>query len=409
MADNIFAVTVPKWGIEMQEGTIVTWHFNEGDAVTKGEELIDIETDKIVNTMEAPSDGLLRRRIVEEGETLNVGALLGVIAGADADDGAIDTFISEFKPADASFAFDDDATESAPVEAAPVVEAKESSPSQPTEKPRVSPAAARRAKELNVDISKVTGTGRGGRISSEDIERYAQENAATPTVDSDANYEVVPMSAMRKMISRKLVEAKQTIPHFYLTTEIEMDQALAHRQTVNEASEQKVSVNDLLVRACVLALQEIPEVNINVQNDEIHLFKNVNIAIAVATEDGLVTPVLHQAENLSLTEVAAKTKDLSTRARSKTLVATEMRHGSFTVSNLGMFGVSEFQGIINPPQGALLAAGGVSRQLLPADGGTREASVMKVSLSCDHRAIDGALGAKFLQQLKAIMENPTDL
>lgn len=409
MADDIFAVTVPKWGIEMQEGTIVTWHFNEGDAVIKGEELIDIETDKIVNTMEAPSDGLLRRRIVEEGETLNVGALLGVIAGADADDGAIDTFISEFKPADASFAFDDDAGESAPA-ATPVAETPGSSPGQPKEKPRVSPAAARRAKELNVDISKVTGTGRGGRISSEDIERYAKENTTAPDADSDiVNYDVVPMSAMRKMISRKLVEAKQTIPHFYLTTEIEMDQALSHRKTVNEVSEEKVSVNDLVVRACVIALQAIPEVNINVQNDEIHLFKNVNIAIAVATNDGLVTPVLHQAENLSLTEVAAKTKDLSTRARNKTLVAAEMRYGSFTVSNLGMFGISEFQGIINPPQGALLAAGGINRQLLPGDGGAREVSVMKVSLSCDHRAIDGALGAKFLQQLKATLEQSSDL
>ena len=226
MAENIYPVTVPKWGIEMQEGTIVTWHLDEGQEVTKGAELVDIETDKIINTMETPASGILRKRIADEGDVLSVGALLGVIADAQTSDADIESFISNFKPADASFAMDEDDTGQAP--AAPTAAAAESGPkeetsisAEPGAKVRVSPAAARRARELGVDVSLVTGTGRGGRISSEDVELYAEQNQAGESSDT-SGYSSQPLSSLRKTIARRLIEAKQQIPHFYLNTEVEM-------------------------------------------------------------------------------------------------------------------------------------------------------------------------------------------
>ncbi len=412
MAD-IYPVTVPKWGIEMQKGTIVSWHADEGDEVSKGDELVDIETDKIVNTMEVPASGVLHRRLVAENETANVGTLLGVIAPIETDDGRIDQFIADFTPADALFAFDDEGHETVikhtQTSTKPVTEADNQETGY--QKPHMSPAAARLAQKLGVDVTEIMGTGRGGRISTEDVEAFAEHHAAGRHDTDSAAHEVIPMSSRRKMIARKLVAAKQQIPHFYLTTDIAMDAALAHRQTINNAhnGKDKVSINDLIVRACVLALQAMPEVNIHVQDNTIQQYNHVNIALAVATDDGLLTPVIHQAEKLSLSSLAEKTKNLSQRARNHTLEAGEMRHGTFTISNLGMFGITAFQGVINPPQAALLAVGSVTRRVVADGESVRTASMMNVSLSCDHRATDGVLGARFLQQVKTFLETPARL
>lgn len=412
MTDGVYPVTVPKWGIEMQEGTIIGWHASEGNEITRGDELIDIETDKIVNTLEAPISGVLRRRLVGEGETLQVGALLGVIAPADIDDHAIDEFIAGFKPADAAFSHDDRGTaaksaqvEFAPQQTEPAAASEESAP----KRVRVSPAAARRAKELGVDINRVKGAGRR-RISPEDVERYAQEHKGSQSTDSDSPlYEVLPLSATRKSIARRLVEAKQQIPHFYLSIDINMDAALDRQEEINTQCAQKVSVNDVVMRAAVLALQSVPDVNIHLVRDEIRRFRHINLAIAVATERGIITPVIHKAETLTLIELAKEAAELGERARSSSLTREEVESGTFTVSNLGMYGVSEFQAIINPPQGAILALGACEERIVPGADAIQEAKVMRTTLSCDHRAIDGVLGAQFLSKLKAILEQPADL
>ena len=262
MTEEIYAVTVPKWGIEMQEGTVVTWHVSEGDEISVGDEMVDVETDKIVNTMEAPVSGVLRRRLAEEGETLKVGALLGARAPASLDDGAINEFIAGYSVPDTPVSDEDCAgtakprVESAPPPSAPVVEAEEAAP----RRVRVSPAAAQRARELGVDVSKVKSTGR--RISPEDVERYAEANKSAEAEDSGSSpFEAIPMSATRKSIARRLVEAKQQIPHFYLSIDINMDKALDRRGEINTQGTQKVTLTDVVNRAVVLALQAVPEVN----------------------------------------------------------------------------------------------------------------------------------------------------
>ncbi len=418
MTDGIYPITVPKWGIEMQEGTVADWHVTEGEYITLGDELIDVETDKIVNTMEAPCDGTLRRCLAEKGATLKVGALLGVIAPSDLNDSAIDEFIANFRPADAAVipAADDrsdgsnngDSKAMQPPAAAQSHEPSARSVSPTPQRVRVSPAAAQRARELGVDISTVKSSGR--RISPQDVERHAQRQGTPETVKSDSPaYETQPMSATRKSIARKLVEAKQQIPHFYLSIDVHMDAALVRRTEINTGSEQTVSLNDVVMRAVVIALQAVPDVNIHLVQDEIRRFSQVNLSMAVATDRGIITPVIQQAETLTIAELAKAAAALGERARNASLTREDLEGGTFTVSNLGMYGISEFQAIINPPQGAILALGACAEQIIPTADAFQKANVMRVTMSCDHRAIDGAIGAQFLAKLKAVLENPEQL
>ncbi len=409
MADNIYPVTVPKWGIEMQEGTIVTWHIGEGQSVTKGMELVDIETDKIINTMEAPADGVMKKLIADEGDVLSVGALLGVIAGESTSDTEIEAFVSGFKPADASFAMDEEDSPAKPEDsAAPAEGAAPAEPATRAEtggKVRVSPAAARRARELGVDISQVTGTGRGGRISSEDVEKHAEQSSAPA---NGPGYSSEPLSSLRKTIARRLVEAKQQIPHFYLNTEVKMTNAIRRREEINQQGGVRISLNDIVVRSCVLALQQHPQLNIHLVDEEVRTFAAINMSVAVDTSEGLMTPVVHGAESLDIAQLNQKIKDLGQRAREGSLTPADMRDGTFTVSNLGMFGVTEFQAIINPPQGAILSVGTIAERVsVEADASTD--SFMKLGLACDHRVIDGALGARFLATLRSILEEATGI
>ena len=411
MNDGIYAVTIPKWGIEMQEGTVVQWHVAEGKEIARGDELIDIETDKIVNTMEAPSSGTLRRCLAQGGETLKVGSLLGVIAPADLDDGSIDEFINGFKPVasalgegDGSHAEKTAPAHPAPPRPAPQDPAGESSP----QRVRVSPAAARLARELGIDINNVTAAGR--RITPEDVERHAREHQEPAIADAEIPpYESHPLSPTRKTIARRLVEAKQQIPHFYLSIDINMEAALDRRQQINVQAAHKVSVNDVVMRAVVLALQSVPDVNIHLVEEEIRRFRQVNLAMAVATERGIITPVIHQAETLGIAELAQRAAVLGEKARNASLTREDLEGGTFTVSNLGMYGVTDFQAIINPPQGAILALGVCEDRMIPAGDTFKKSRMMRATLSCDHRAIDGALGAQFQSKLKAVLESPGEL
>ncbi|MEH6611086.1 MAG: dihydrolipoamide acetyltransferase family protein [Halioglobus sp.] len=401
---GIYPIAVPKWGIEMVEGTITTWNKAVGETVSKDDEVFEMESDKIVNVWESPVDGVLRRVLVEEGEAKEVGGLLGIIAAADVDDGEIDAFIESFA-----------GNEPAANTSAPAVEPTVAAPPPATTAPastvapsgdgsrRVNPVIRRLAQELGVDLDTVVGSGRNGRLTKEDIEAAAtaapQGQASAEPVRDDV--EITTLSATRKTIGKRLTQAKQDIPHFYLGIELEIDGLLAHRAKLNKDSEQRVSINDLLVWCVARALMKEPKVNVNLVDDQIHQFKQANVSIALATEDGLYPVTLRAADRLSPAQIAAATAAAAERAATGKLTREDLTGGSFTVSNLGMYGVDSFTAIVNPPMGAILAVGRGQQKVVVRDGDTAVANVISATLSCDHRVIDGAVGAKFLAALKA--------
>jgi pyruvate dehydrogenase E2 component (dihydrolipoamide acetyltransferase) len=384
---NIYPIAVPKWGIEMTEGTISTWHFREGDSVRKGDEVFEMESDKIVNVWDCPVDGVLRRILVQEGDTHPVGTLLGVIADAEVDDTAIDAFVAGFGQSSAADSVDNRVAVAPPVASGGGGAGDASS--------RSSPSVRALARELGVDLNTVTGTGRRGRITEEDVKAAAGGSAAPQGVD------VVPLSATRKTIARRLTEAKQQIPHFYLTVDYCLDGLLSHRKSLNNEGGQKVSVNDLLVWCVGRALMKEPRVNVNLVGDDVHIFRSANIAVAIATDDGLYPATVYGAESLSPREIATKVAELSARATAGALTREDITGGSFTVSNLGMYGVGSFTAIINPPMGAILALGRAQERVVVESGAPAIATMVSATLSCDHRVIDGAVGAQFLQLLGA--------
>lgn len=380
---EIYPIAVPKWGIEMVEGTLNTWNKQEGDTVARGDEVFDMESDKIVNVWESPVSGVLRRIIATEGDAHPVGALLGVIASAEVSEADIDAFIAGFGGAK-------------PSEAAPKAEPAASATGGPGDAAsRTNPVVRKLAEELGVDLNSVVGTGRRGRITQEDVQAAAGAGDGTATED----VEIIPLSATRKTIARRLTEAKQSIPHYYLTVEYELDGLLAHRKQLNTDGGAKVSVNDLIVWCVAQALIKEPRVNVNLKGDDIHQFKHANVSVAIATDDGLYPVTIRNADALSVTEVAAATAALAEKARTGALSKEDISGGSFTVSNLGMFGVSTFTAIINPPMGAILALGKGEQKVVVREGEPAVATVISATLSCDHRIIDGAVGARFLQVL----------
>jgi pyruvate dehydrogenase E2 component (dihydrolipoamide acetyltransferase) len=382
---DIYPIAVPKWGIEMVEGTITSWNKSEGDAIAKGDEVFEMESDKIVNVWDSPVDGVLRRVLVPAGDAHPVGALLGVIADASVADSDIDAFIAQHSPAAAEPAGDTPTT------------------SQPDAKQTVqtgdaytrsSPSVRRLADELGVDLGTVTGTGRRGRITDEDVKAAAGGSGGTPE-----GVEVIPLSATRKTIARRLTEAKQTIPHFYLTAEYELDGLLAHRAALNESSDTKVSVNDLIVWCVAQALIKEPRVNVNLVDDDIHQFIAAHVSVAIATDDGLYPATVYNADSKSPADIAVATAQLAEKAQTGKLTKEDISGGSFTVSNLGMYGITQFTAIVNPPMGAILALGKATQQVVVENDEQRIATVLNATLSCDHRVIDGAVGAQYLAVL----------
>ena len=408
MSQKIFPITMPKWGIEMQQGTITEWHAVPGGALAKGAPLLDVETEKIVNSVEAPVAGTLRKIVAETGSTESVGALIAVFADASVPDAEIDAFIAGFKPADASFDHADAPT--APTAAPAAVDAAADGEA------RISPIARRIAERLGVDITQVKGTGRNGRVSKEDVEAYAASIGVhadgAPVAAPAAGSAAAPgdgvvrekMTSMRATIARRLLESKQGIPHYRLAADVDLTALLARRAALRAAGTD-VSVNDLLVRACALTLVKHPAVNAQLQGDEVHKFPHADIAVAVATDGGLVTPIVRSADTKSAAPIGAETGDLATRARSGKLTREEITGGTFTLSNLGMFGIDRFDAIINPPQVAILAVGAGADRVIARGGSVVVAKVATLTLSCDHRVVDGAIGAQFLQALRQTIES----
>ena len=403
MADVLYPITVPKWGIEMQEGTITGWQVALGAAVSKGDELIDIETEKIVNTMEAPVDGIVCRQLVGEGETLKVGELLGVIATAEAGEDEIEAFVRNFVPADASFGMDGDDDDikdemgtQLPSAAAPAESAGIRDPAAAAQgdQIRVSPVARRLAKKLGVDLAKVKGTGRNGRISKEDVEAAA---AAKGNVQGPSAAAATPLTSRRQTIARRLVAAKQEIPHYYLTRSIDMQAALAVKADT-------VSLNAIIIAAVAKALAENPKLMCHVVENAVVQLPTIDINMAVDTEQGLSAPLLRNVDSMSLAELTKASTALAERARANQLSAADLEPGGFTVSSLGALGVESFTAIINPPQAAILALGTIVEHPALRSGELVAEKRMKVTLSSDHRVIDGADGARFLNSLAEHLE-----
>ncbi|MCO5786641.1 diaminohydroxyphosphoribosylaminopyrimidine deaminase [Pseudomonas sp. G11-1] len=576
---NITPIRMPQWGLEMTEGTLSNWHVSVGDSVSKGTEIADIETAKIVNALEAGQDmaGVVRRLVANIGDTLPVGGLLAVMADPAVDDAEIDAFVAAetgeapapaAAPAAAAPAPEPEAVPApaatpAPVPApqapatpapAPAPAAAPAAPQQPAlsadelariaetnKAAQASPVALRLANRHGIDLSKLQGTGRHGRISVEDLaqqagltleqsgtslpaadaQALAQTNAtvkaspvalrlanrhgidlrgikgtgrhgrvsvedldallqptpASPvasaseeaSADNDAvfragpaarrlaaelgfdlsslvpsgprdvvlkddvreafrsalqgmaggerpvadQYELIPLTPMRKAIANSLTHSKQTVPHFYLTVDLQMDALLALREKMNSrlaANQKKLSVNDFVMRATALALAEVPDANVHYTEQGIKRFANAHLCLAVAIEGGLVTPVIRNAEQKGIHALAREAVELAQKARDRALKADQLSGGTFTVSNLGMFGIRQFDAVINPPQGGILAVGGMRRECFEQEtGGVEFRTVMTVTMSCDHRVIDGAVGATFLKALRELVENPYSL
>jgi pyruvate dehydrogenase E2 component (dihydrolipoamide acetyltransferase) len=425
MSQRIFPITMPKWGIEMQEGTITEWHFAPGANVNKGDVLLEVETEKIVNSVEAPVAGTLRRILADKGATESVGSLIAIFADTSVGDAELDAFVAGFKPADTSFEPDAGTSEHTAAVEAPSVPAATGASATPPDagdgEARVSPIARRIAERLGVDVSRVKGTGRNGRVSKEDVEAYAAAQGtggataapgAAPTATAAPGGNVATrekMTSMRSTIARRLLESKQGIPHYRLAVDVDLTALAARRAALNAGGGAKVSINDLLVRACALALVKHPQVNAQLHGDEVHRFPHADVCVAVATDSGLVTPIVRSADTKPAAQVAGEVVDLAERARGGRLTRDEITGGTFTLSNLGMFGVDRFDGIINPPQVAILAVGAGADRVIARNGQPVVAKVATLTLSCDHRVVDGAVGAQFLATLRALVEQPAAL
>ena len=443
-------VVMPKLSEAMETGKIIKWLKKEGDRIQGGDILAEIETDKADVEMEAFGAGVLRKVLVPAGEKAPVGTLIGVIAEPGDDIAAVLASAPAPAPAAAAgvgaagsaSARNDTrsappaaptpsaapapappprpAVVSTPAPAAPAVNAPAvgiPAPTAPTVvatgRVKASPLAKKIAAQAGVDLRLIRGTGPGGRIIRRDVDAAAVTvtavPAAAPTVPA-VEYEDRPLSQIRATIAKRLPLSKAPVPHFYVTSEVAMDRAWELREELNALEGQpKVSVNDLVVRACALALLRHPGVNASFQGESIRVWHRAHIGIAVALDDGLITPVLRDCQAKSLAQIAVEARDLVERARVRKLRVTELSGATFSISNLGMYDVVEFSAIINPPEGAILAVGSVRRVPVVDDGGLGVGRRMALTLSCDHRAMDGAMGARFLQDVRRLLEEPLRL
>ncbi|MFZ6024305.1 MAG: pyruvate dehydrogenase complex dihydrolipoamide acetyltransferase [Bacteroidota bacterium] len=406
-------VLMPRLSDTMTEGVIAGWHKNVGDTVKKGEVLADIETDKATMELESYKDGVLLYQGAKAGEKILVNELLCIIGKPGLD---VDTIVKAVK-----------AGGSQPATAAPV--ASSSAAPAPAAAPvtaatvvnegriLASPLAKKIAGEKGIDLRYVKGSGDNGRITKNDVDTFVPAaTAAAPAAKTaspvaaapagQVSFEDVPVSQMRKTIARRLSESLFTAPHFYLTMTIDMDAAVAARTKINEVAPVKISFNDMVLKATALALKQHPKVNSSWLGDTIRFNHHINIGVAVAVEDGLLVPVVRFADTKSLSQIGVEVKEYAQKAKDKKLQPADWEGSTFTISNLGMFGIDQFTAIINPPDSCILAVGGISQVPVVKNGQVVPGNIMKVTLSCDHRSVDGATGAAFLQTLKSLLEEP---
>ena len=434
-------VVMPKMSETMEEGIIVKWLKREGERVEAGEALAEVETDKAVLELEAYTSGVLRKILVQEDAKVPVGNLVAVIAAEDED---ISSLIGAAAALPSTLEQTLTAHRPGPAVGAPggmaAPEVADLGPRQVIVHERVdtSPLARRMAEEAGIDIAQIRGTGPGGRVVKRDVEALIAEQKiqvsqrSTPSISQgtppatlpprgeeipgraeagEVEYEDHELSLMRKTIVRRLVQSKSMAPHFYVTTEVAMDEAVALRTSLNNlaSEDRKISVNDMILKAVALALRRFPRMNVSYEADRIRMHRRVHIGMAVALEDGLITPVIRDCDRKSLGEIAREAKELSERARARRLKPEEYTGGTFSVSNLGMFDVEDFSAIINPPEAAILAVGAIKERPVVVNGQLAVGHRMKVTLSCDHRVVDGATAAQFLQILKPLIERPLNL
>jgi pyruvate dehydrogenase E2 component (dihydrolipoamide acetyltransferase) len=392
----------------MEEGKLLSWHKQEGDRVTDGDVLAEVETDKAVMELQARGAGVLRKIFASAGATIEVGNIVAVIAEPDEDIDALLAGAGDamHAPAAKQEAAAPPAPAPTPSSAAP---APAPAPPQPAGRVKASPLARRLAHERGLDLGGVQGSGPGGRIVKRDVEGAAATAPAPIGAPLPAGgYEDVELSQMRKTIARRLVESIGPVPHFFLTTEVDMDQAADAREALNELDAgPRISYNDVILKVVAAALRLHRECNAWWLGDgKIRFFNEVHLSMAVAIDDGLITPVIRNAHLKSLREIAVESRELAQRARERKLTPEEYTGGTFSLSNLGMFEIDQFTGVINPPEAGLLAVGSITEQPVVEDGELLVQKRMRLTMSCDHRVIDGATGAKFLQTVKRMLENP---
>ncbi len=431
---------MPKLSPTMEEGQISRWLKKEGDKVSMGEPLAEIDTDKATMEMQALANGVLRKILVNEGQSAPLGDLIAVIGEPDED---IASVLAEAPAAAAPAPQAEKQEDPAPKPEEQPAQAKAAAAAAPAPQPQpskvdgnvdhrqpqaaasgsarmiVSPLAARMAADAGIDLRSLQGSGPGGRIIKRDIEAAISQPKSAPAQFPRAvepgqvppaaasPYRDEPASEIRKVIARRLVTSLGPIPHFFLTTDIEMDRAAEMRKGINALDpDLKISINDIIIKVTAAALMQHPEVNASFQEKFVRYYEQADIGVAVAIEDGLITPVVRAANQKSLSQIATEVRELAERARSRRLKPEEYTGATFSISNLGMFGIDEFTAVINPPEGAILAVGAMTAKPVVRDNEIVIRQMMRVTMSCDHRVIDGATGAKFLQTFKKILENP---
>ncbi|MCT4665109.1 MAG: pyruvate dehydrogenase complex dihydrolipoamide acetyltransferase [Flavobacteriales bacterium] len=407
-------VKMPRLSDTMTEGVLAVWHKKVGEKVEEGDLLADIETDKATMEFESFQEGVILYVGVQEGETVPVDSIIAIL-GEEGEEyqSLIDNFSASAPAEEQKKETSTEAPKAAPVVNKPVAEEKRIDIEMPSFDGRVkaSPLAKKLASEKGINLSQVNGTGDGGRIVKRDIDFYqpAQAVATVSYSGMEEGVEEIANSQMRKVIAKRLGESKFSAPHYYLGIEIDMDGAIAARKAINSLPDTKVSFNDMVVKAAAMALRKHPQVNTQWTETAMLYNKHIHIGVAVAVPDGLVVPVVKHADHKPMTEIGAEVKDLAGRSRDKKIKPEEMEGSTFTISNLGMFGIQEFTSIINAPNSAILSVGAIVEKPVVKNGAIVVGNTMKVTLACDHRTVDGATGAAFLQTLREYIENPVTM
>jgi pyruvate dehydrogenase E2 component (dihydrolipoamide acetyltransferase) len=419
-------ILMPALSPTMTDGTLAKWHVGEGDTINSGDVIAEIETDKATMEVEAVEEGRMGKLLVADGtENVAVNAVIALLLEDGESEADLSTLDEEPSSATAT---SEPAVSSAPLDlgttlAPPIISVPASiTPITNGERVFASPLARRMAEQAKLDIGIISGSGPNGRIVKSDVE--AALSGGLPTITTSAapiiaavvrpnkaEYELVIPSNMRKIIAERLTESKQTVPHFYLTADCQIDNLLSFRKELNDKADNtyKLSVNDIIIKAAAVALKKVPEANSSWADEGLKLFKSSDISVAVAIKDGLVTPVIRHAEAKGLEEISNEMRELASKAREGKLQPEEYQGGTFSISNLGMFGVKQFDAVINPPQACMLAVGAGEQRPVVKDGALAVAKVMSCTLSVDHRAVDGAVGADYLACLKGLLENPVTM